>query len=171
MRRWVPALACIATACVAVGCGSAGARGDGQLTIAVTSRGYTEERLLREIYAHSLEAAGFRVKRVDDPNLLPPEELERGIVSGYPDHLENALMEVGQLALAEVPTSTEAAYREARWRLARKGLVPLPPTSFSHSNAVALRRTTAKRLGVKTLSDLAPSARRMSVGEGVYFCY
>jgi glycine betaine/choline ABC-type transport system substrate-binding protein len=176
MKRAMPALACVAIACVSIacvaaGCGSAGASGEGQVTIAVTSRGYTEEKVLREIYAHSLEAAGFRVKRVDDPNALPPEELEKGIVSGYPDHLENALMEVGQLALAEVPTSTEAAYREARGRLAGKGLVPLPPTSFSHSNAVALRRTTAKRLGVRSLSDLAPSARRMSVGEGVYFCY
>lgn len=171
MKRWIPALACVTIACSAVGCGSTGARGDGQVTITVTSRGYSEEVLLREIYAHSLEAAGFSVKRKDDPSLLPPEELERGIVSGYPDHLENALMEVGRLELADVPGSTAAAYSEAKKRLAEKGLVPFPPTPFSHSSAVVLRRTTAERLGVKSLADLAARSRQMKVIEGVYFCY
>jgi glycine betaine/choline ABC-type transport system substrate-binding protein len=164
-------LSALALACVVVGCGSADTREDGKRTITVTSRGYTEEKLLREIYAHALEAAGFDVKRTDDPALLPPEELEQGIVSGYPDHLETALTEVGQLGLDDVPGSTEAAYREAKDRLGEYGLVPFPPTSFARSSAVAIRRTTAERLGVRTLTDLSGPAPRMSVVEGEYFCY
>ena len=111
---------------VAAGCGGAGERDNSDVTITVTSRGYPEKKVLREIYAHALEVAGFKVTRHDDPGLLPPEELEEGQVSGYPDHLETALTEVTPIKLEDVPSSPEAAYREAKRKFGEKGLVPFP---------------------------------------------
>lgn len=153
------------------GCGGAGAAEDDDVTIVVTSRGYPEEELLREIYAHALETVGFRVRRHDDPHLLVSEELERGLVSGYPDHMETALTELTPLGLADVPGSARAAYREARRRLESKGLVPFPPTSFARSSAVAVSRRTAAEHDLRSLSDLREPSHGMRVIEGEYFCY
>lgn len=156
---------------VAAGCGGATAKEDSKVTIVVTSRGYTEEKLLREIYAHALEAVGFEVKRRDDPRMLPPEELEKGRISGYPDHLETALTEVTPVRLGDVPGSPEAAYREAKWRFGKKGLVPFRPLSFGRASAVAVSRQTAEEHDLESLSDLKGTSHRMSVVEGEYFCY
>jgi osmoprotectant transport system substrate-binding protein len=156
---------------VAAGCGGAGAKEDGEVTIVVTSRGYTEEKLLREIYAHALEAVGFEVKRRDDPRMLPPEELEKGRISGYPDHLETALTEVTPTKLEDVPGSAATAYREAKRRLGARGFVPFPPLSFGRASAVAVSRKAAEERDLQTLSDLKGPSHRMSVVEGEYFCY
>jgi glycine betaine/choline ABC-type transport system substrate-binding protein len=158
--------------CVTSGCGSdAGAKGHSEVTIAVTSRGYPEEKLLREIYAHALEAAGFKVVRRDDPGLLPPEELEKGQVSGYPDHLETVLSEVAHVQLEDIPGSAKAAYEEAKRELKAKGLIPFAPASFGHSSAVAVLRKTAEARNLETLSDLKDPSSEMGVVSGEYYCY
>jgi osmoprotectant transport system substrate-binding protein len=152
------------------GCGG-GAKGNSDVTIVVTSRGYTEEKLLREIYAHALEAVGYEVWRRDDPRMLPPEELEKGRISGYPDHLETALTEVTPTKLEDVPGSPAAAYREAKRRFGAKGLVPFPPLSFGRASAVAVSRKAAEEHDLETLSDLKGPSHQMGVVDGEYFCY
>lgn len=172
-RRWAGAaiLTAVAFGCVATGCGGAVAKENGAVTITVTSRGFPEEKLLREIYAHALEATGFEVRRRDEPRLLVAEELEKGLVSGYPDHLETALTEVTTTRLEDVPGSAKAAYQKAEKKFKEKGLVPFEPASFGHSSAVVVLRKTAEERGLKTLSDLKGPSGEMSVVEGEYFCY
>jgi glycine betaine/choline ABC-type transport system substrate-binding protein len=170
--RWRVAsgvLLALVLGCLGPGCGG-GADGNGGVTITVASRDYPEEEVLREIYAHALEAAGFEVKRRDDPGLLPRDELDRGQISGYPDHLEAALTEWTPLKLEEVPDSTAAAYKEARKRLGEKGLVPFPPTSYVRTNAIGVLKTTAEKDDLKSISDLKREAGRMNVIESEQYC-
>lgn len=157
--------------CVAAGCSGAGAKENSEVTITVTSRGFAEEKLLREIYAHALEAVGFEVMRRDEPGMLVSEELEKGLVSGYPDHLETALTELAPIALEDVPVSAGAAYQKAKREFEKKGLVPFQPASFGQSSAVAILKKTAEERGLKTLSDLKEPSGEMSVAGGEYFCY
>lgn len=140
------------------------------MTITVTSRGYPEEEVLREIYAHALEAAGFEVKRRQN-RMLPVEELEKGQVSGYPDHLETALAERMPAQVEDVSASPTAAYREARAQFAGKGIVPLPPAPFGRTNTVGILRKTAQERDIETLSDLKRPSREMSVLERELYCH
>ncbi len=170
-RLAVATLLALAVGCLAAGCGGAGAKENREVTIVVTSRGYPEEKLLREIYAHALEAVGFEVTRRDEPRMVVSEELEKGLVSGYPDHLEAALTEVTPIRLEDVPGSAEAAYQNAKKQFKEKGLVPFRPASFGQASAVAVLRNTAEEHDLETLSDLKRLSGKMSVVEGEYFCY
>jgi glycine betaine/choline ABC-type transport system substrate-binding protein len=159
--------------CVGAGCGGdVGAKEDGEVAITITSRAYPEEEVLREIYGQALEAAGFKVKRREiETGVLPPEELEKGRVSGYPDHLETALTEITPVRLEEVPGAADAAYREAKEGLEDEGLVPFPPASFVRTNAVGVLKETAEKEGLATLSDLKGPSREMSVIEWERYCH
>ncbi len=170
-RQTAAILMTLVLGCVVAGCGAVGAKENSEVTITVTSRGYPEEEVLREIYAHALEAAGFKVARRDAPRLAPPEELAKGEVSGYPDHLDAALVEEASIDHEDVPPRANAAFREAKRRLKEKGLVPLPPTSFGRSSVVAILKKTAKEHHIETLFDLKKLPPDASAVEGEYFCY
>ena len=163
-------LSTLALGCVVVGCGGASAKQPDEVTITVSSRGYSEDVLLREIYAQALEAAGFEVKRFNGKLSLISEGLENGEVSGYPDYLDTALTEVTPLKLAYAPGSPEVAYEEAKREFGKKGLVPFPPASVARTNAVGLLKRTAHERGLKTLSDLKGPAEEMTV-EGPLYCH
>jgi osmoprotectant transport system substrate-binding protein len=165
------ALPILALTLALAGCGGAGARDLGT-TIVVTSRGYPEEEVLREIYAQVLERAGFRVVRRElEPGRLAPEALRAGRVSGYPDHLETALTEALPAEVEDVPASTRAAYLEAKRRFAGDGIVPFPPAPFERSKLVGIQKKTAERFNVETLADLQKPARAMSVTERELYCH
>lgn len=163
------ALLALLVCCLGSGCG--GAKGSGEATIVVASRGYDEDELLREIYAQSLEAAGFAVRRSDLPAGLLLKGLEEGRLSGYPDHLETAFAEVTQTEQWDAPSSTGLAYGEIEDPLAAKGLVALAPASFERSSAVAVPRKTAEGSHLSELSDLKEPARHMDVVEREVYCY
>jgi glycine betaine/choline ABC-type transport system substrate-binding protein len=167
----VVALSILALALAIVGCGGGGAKAS-EPTIVVTSRGYPEEEVLREIYAQALAAAGFAVVRHDlEPGKLAAEALREGLVSGYPDHLETVVTEALPAKVEDVPHSTQVAYVEAKKQLAADGVVPLPPAPFERSNLVGIPRKTAQRLNLKTLADLKEPSRTMSVIERELYCH
>ena len=176
--RFATIAAALALACGAVGCGDGAAGGDGavqqsgQAAITVTSRNYPEEEVLREIYAQSLEAAGFEVRRRElRRGTLAPEELEAGRVDGYPDHLETALTEATPLDVDDVPTSARAAGERLRRQFQGAGLVPFPPASFVRTTAIGIPREAAERQGIETLSDLKGPARGMGAIVRELYCH
>jgi osmoprotectant transport system substrate-binding protein len=159
----------LVVACAVAGCGGSGPKRNGEVTITVTSRNFAEEKVLREIYAGALEAAGFRVKRKNVEPGLPSQALENGVVSGYPDHIDNAITDATPIRLEEVPGDPHRAYEESKARFEEKGLVPFPPASIVRTNAVALLRETAERRGLQKLVDLRGRAADLSV-QGEYYC-
>jgi osmoprotectant transport system substrate-binding protein len=155
--------------CVIAGCGGAGAKKHGEVTIKISSRGYPDEEILREIYGRALEMTGFKVRRrVEAP---PWEALEKRRISGYPDYLETALTEATPVKLKEVPDSAGAAFRLVRRRFESKGLVPFPPARFGRTIAVAVPEKTAERFDLKTLADLRGPARKMRVADDEQYCH
>lgn len=167
-RRSIAAVLLAIALSSASGCGGDGHE-QGGVTIVVSSRNLPEENLLREIYAQTLEAAGFKVRRYDYEPGLPSEELEKGRISGYPDHLNTALTEATPAKLEDVPGAVDTAYEEAKRELRSKGLVPFPPASFVRTSAVGLLRKTAERQGLEALADLKGRADEMAF-QGEYYC-
>jgi glycine betaine/choline ABC-type transport system substrate-binding protein len=163
-------LLALALGCAATGCGGADAKENSEVTITITSRGYPEEELLREIYGQALEATGFEVRRELELRQLAPEELEAGRVSGYPDHLVTALTEATPLEPEDVPASAQAAFREAKSRFEEEGLVPFPPASFARANAVGIPRDAVEGLDLEGFSDLKGPSRHMTVIERELYC-
>ncbi|HEX5781739.1 MAG TPA: glycine betaine ABC transporter substrate-binding protein [Solirubrobacteraceae bacterium] len=125
-----------------------------QLTIG--SKNFTEQKVLGEIYAQGLEAAGFAVSK--DLNLGDEKTalaaLKSDEISAYPEYTGTALLSFFGKSADELPKDPQAAYEEARAGFEADGLVAFPPTPFTSSNEVAVTQATAEDLGLQTISDL-----------------
>ena len=139
------------------------ANADIQLTIG--SKNFTEQRVLGEIYAQGLEAAGFNVSK--DLNLGDQDTalaaLKSGEISAYPEYTGTALLAFFDKQADELPKDPQEAYEEARAGFEADGLVALPPTPFTSSNEVAVTQATADDLGLKTISDLEGKSQDLTL--------
>jgi osmoprotectant transport system substrate-binding protein len=125
-----------------------------QLTIG--SKNFTEQKVLGEIYAQGLEAAGYTVSK--DLNLGDQDTalaaVKKGEISAYPEYTGTALLAFFGKKADELPKDAQAAYEEAKKGFEAEGLTALPPTPFTSSNEVAVTQETADKLGLKNISDL-----------------
>ncbi|MCO6441617.1 MAG: ABC transporter permease subunit [Nitrococcus mobilis] len=117
-------------------------------TITVGSKADREGHLLGEIFAQTLEAAGFRVERRFGlgQTIVTYRALREGEIDLYPEY-------TGTLAhaiLGVVPDGIDTLDRLAR----RQGLRVLPPLGFNNTYALTMRRAEAQRLNIRRISDL-----------------
>lgn len=133
----------------------------GRPALTVGAMNFPEQVLLGRLYAGALRAAGYRVRlRLDlGSDQVALKALKAGRIDAFPAYLSSALAGLR----AGVPRRARAAYARARAAFARRALTALPPTPFENAPAFAVRRGTARRLGGRRLSDLAPRARRLTL--------
>ena len=129
---------------------------NGKTTITVGSKNFSEEFILGEVYAQALKAAGYNVKtRLNlGSEKVALNAVKDGQVSGYPEYTSTALGSFFHVPTSEIPSNANQAYSQAKADLAREGVVAFPPTPFADSNAVGVLATTARRLGLRDISDL-----------------
>jgi osmoprotectant transport system substrate-binding protein len=134
-----------------------------QLTIG--SKNFTEQKVLGEIYAQGLEAAGYTVSK--DLNLgdqdIALAALKKGEISAYPEYTGTALLAFFGKKADQLPKDPQAAYEEAKKDFAADGLTAFPPTPFTSSNEVAVTKDTADKLGLKTISDLSGKSQDLTL--------
>ena len=125
-------------------------------TITVGSKNFTEQKLLGEIYAQGLEAAGYKVKKElnlgDEKTAL--KAVEGGQIDGYPEYTGTALGSFFGVKSSEIPKDANEAFTQAKDGFAKKGITAFPPTPFTSSNEVGLTKEKADELGVH--EDLRP---------------
>jgi osmoprotectant transport system permease protein len=161
-RLW-PA-ACIVAGLLAPLVGGAAAQAPSSRPVVVASKPFGESYLLAEMFAQLLEARGFRVER--RPGLgateLAFEALRTGAIDVYPEYTGTGLTAI----LHEQPVADprEAFARVASEFARRWSIRWLPPLGFENTYAIAVRRETAQRLGLATLSDLARAAPGLTAG-------
>ncbi|HET7583850.1 MAG TPA: glycine betaine ABC transporter substrate-binding protein [Gemmatimonadaceae bacterium] len=132
--------------------------------IVVASKPFGESYILAEMFSQLLESRGYRVER--RPGLGATEiafsALRAGAVDVYPEYTGTGLLAI----LHEEPRGdARAVYDEvSRQFTARYGVRWLPPLGFENTYAIAVRRETAERYGLHTLSDLARAAPQLSAG-------
>jgi len=137
---------------------------DSALRVVVASKPFGESYLLMEIFAQALEARGMAVDR--RPGLGATEIAFRALreddIDVYPEYTGTGLVAIlGEEPAADpgaVFARVEAAFRD-RW-----GVRWLPPLGFQNTYAVAVRRETADRHGLRTLSDLARASPELRAG-------
>jgi glycine betaine/choline ABC-type transport system substrate-binding protein len=138
---------------------------NGDVTVKVGSKNFTEEFILGEIDAQSLEAAGYKVKR--DLNLgseqIAFKALKNGNIDGYPEYTSTALTSFFGKKATDIPSNANQAVDEAQTDFSKVGLVAFAPTPFTSANAVGMLKKRADQLGVTTVSDLKGKSQNLTL--------
>jgi len=169
MSRALPALLILLTALALGGPNRAAAQDVGavaapQRAVVVASKPFGESYLLAEIFAQLLEHRGQRVER--RPGLGATEiafgALRSDRIDVYPEYTGTGLVAI----LGEEPSAEpRAVFRRVATEFEERfGTRWLPPLGFQNTYAIAVRRETAERLGLRTLSDLARAAPELTAG-------
>jgi len=186
-HRWLMLLALLIAALAVAGCGddddsgngdkgsSTGSSGDqagiqkndknSSTKITVGSKNFTEQKVLGEIYAQALGAAGYDVSKQlnlgDEKTAL--KALEGGDISMYPEYTGTALLSFFGYTADKLPTDPDEAYDLAKKEFAGKNLTAFEHTPYTNSNEVAVTQETADKYSLKTISDLEPVAGKLTL--------
>ena len=148
--------------------GDTGAAGGGKLIqrdpanaskplITVGSKNFTEQYILGELYAQTLEAQGFKVrKRLNlGSEQVAYKALRGGDIDAYPEYVGTSLTSFFKVKTAAVPKNPDQAFEQAKREYAKVGIVALPRTPFQNTYVLADLKETAQQQGnPKTISEL-----------------
>ncbi len=159
------------------GSGSAPATDDGKAiaknptnaskpTITVGSKNFTEQYILGEIYAQTLEAQGFKVKRRLNlgSEQVAYKALKGGSIDMYPEYTGTALTSFFKVKTADVPSDPDEAYEQAKAEYAENDITALERTPFQNTYIIASTKATADKAGnAKTATDLFAKNPKLSI--------
>jgi osmoprotectant transport system substrate-binding protein len=133
--------------------------------LTIGSKNFTEQKVLGEIYAQALAAAGYDVSKElnlgDEKTAL--KALEGGDISAYPEYTGTALLSFFGYTADKLPSDEGEAFDLAKQGFAEKNLTALPPTPFVSSNEVAVTKETADKLGLSKISDLKGKSQDLTL--------
>jgi osmoprotectant transport system substrate-binding protein len=134
--------------------------------VVVGSKDFTEQLVLGELYTQALEARGFPV--VQRLNLgataVADSAVRANEINVYPEYTGTMLTAV----LKQTPTRgmTESqVVEDVSHGYQTRGLEVLDATPFDDNNAVVVTQATARRLHLRTMSDLARVSGRLRFAE------
>jgi osmoprotectant transport system substrate-binding protein len=185
-HRWLMLLALLVAALAVAGCGDdddddGGSAADtsseqpasqiqkndknSSTKVTIGSKNFTEQKVLGEIYAQALTAAGYSVSKElnlgDEKTAL--KALEGGDISAYPEYTGTALLSFFGYTADKLPSDEGEAFDLAKEGFAKKNLTALPPTPFVSSNEVAVTKETADKLGLSKISDLEGKSQDLTL--------
>lgn len=121
--------------------------------VIVGSKNFTEQIVLGELVAQTLERAGLKVERKFNlgGTAIAHQALVSGGIDAYVEYSGTSLT-----AIFNLPPSTDrdAVYAQIRERYAALGITTLPRLGFNNTFAILVRSDDAARLGLKTIGDL-----------------
>ena len=164
---FIAAVTLIAAVAVAAGVAYAG-RG-GADVIRVGSKNFTEQIVLAEVVAQTIEArTSLRVERRLNlgGTFICDRAVRSGDIDAYVEYSGTA-----QTAIFHQPVETDArgVFDGVRQRYGAAGLTLLEPLGFENTFALLIRGDVAHRLGLRTLSQATPYAPAWRAGFGYEF--
>src|SRR6476620_10900838 len=152
-NRWLVVLAAL-IAFLATACGSANPLGSGEISgdlksIKVGSADFTESKIIAEIYAQSLEANGFDIRRqfgIGSRETYVPAVKDHSI-DLIPEYTGNLLQYFDKNTKATDPQSVELAL----YRALPGDLSILTPSPANDQDTVAVTSETAAKWKLKTI--------------------
>jgi osmoprotectant transport system substrate-binding protein len=153
------AILAAALALITAACGSSNPVGGGTTpgdakSITVGSADFPESKIIAEIYAQSLEANGFTVKRqlgIGSRETYIPAVKDHSI-DLIPEYTGNLLLYFDPESTVTTPAEVEAALQRAL----PGDLAILTASAASDTDTVTVTDATAKKWNLKTIADLAP---------------
>jgi osmoprotectant transport system substrate-binding protein len=155
--RFAPLALLLAVAC-----------GRSEDVIVVGSKNFTEQRILGELLAQTVESVGLRVERKLDlgGTFVCDAAIRAGQIDMYVEYTGTALTAI----LKEPPVRDgKEVLRRVREAYAKDGLVWMDPLGFDNTFALVVRGEDAVRLGLRTISDAVPHAKGWKAGFGYEF--
>jgi len=135
-------------------------------TITVGSKNFTEEFILGEIYAQTLEAQGFKVRRRLNlgSEQVAYKAVKGGDVDMYPEYTGTALTSFFNVKVPDVPKDSQAAYELAKTDYAKNGITALAPTPYDNTFVITATKAMDAKLGhPKTVSELFSKNPKLSI--------
>jgi osmoprotectant transport system permease protein len=137
--------------------------------VIIGSKNFTEQVILGELLAQTVErATDLRVDRRLNlgGTFISEEALRAGAIDAYIEYTGTALT-----AIFHQPTSRDRAevYSRVVAAYAESGRTVLPPLGFNNTFAILVRTADARRLGLKTISDVVPHAPKWKAAFGYEF--
>ncbi len=139
-----------------------------QQAVRVGSKNFTEQFVLAEIYAQSLEAAGIKTEKKLNlgGTLIAQKAMEEKQIDFYPEYTGTMLLAV----LKQEPmTDAKAVYDKVKEAYAKMGFVVLNQSKLNNGYVMVVRSDTAQKYKLETLSDLARVAKDLKIGAGPEF--
>jgi len=158
------AAALVTTVAVAAVMRPSGGRG----VVRVGSKNFTEQIILGEIVAQTLEHAGLTVERRLNlgGTFIADRALRSGDIDVYVEYTGTADTAVFK---EPVETDRQRVLDRVRRRYAEGGLTLLEPLGFENTFAILVRGEDARRLHLRTIEDAASAAHAWQAGFGYEF--
>jgi osmoprotectant transport system permease protein len=141
--------------------------GDGA-TVVVGSKNFTEQVILGELVAQTLERRGIAVTRRLNlgGTFICDRAIRAGDIDVYVEYTGTALTAILKQPVGRDPDSVLATMRE---RYADTGLSVLAPLGFNNTFAILVRQADAAALGLRTIGDLQRAPPDWTPGFGFEF--
>lgn len=125
------------------------------VTINLGTKNFGEEYILGQLYGQALQAKGFHVvyKGSFGSSELADKAITSGKMNFYPEYTGVVALDLAKLSNA--PKSATATYAAAKKFEETRGLTMLNPTPFADTDTFTVLASTAKKDGLKTMSDLS----------------
>lgn len=141
---------------------------DPRPTIVVGAKTFTEQHVLAEVLAERMRDAGFRPStKAGMGSQLLFDALVNGQVDCYVDYTGTIWTNV--MKRTDFPPRRQMLVEMKRWLASHYDIVVAGRLGFENTYALALRREEARRLGIKSISDLRSHAPQLKIGGDVEF--
>lgn len=149
-----------------------GGSGGGEGAVVVGSAGFTESKILAELYSKVLDGAGIKatVQTMKSRELYEPA-LEKGQIDVVPEYA-STLAEFlnaktnGPKAKPVASNDVDKTVGELKKLAEPRGLKALPAGEAADQNTFVVTKEFADEHGLKTLSDLGKSGQRVTLAAG-----
>jgi osmoprotectant transport system substrate-binding protein len=123
-------------------------------TIVIGTKNFTEEYILGQLYGQALAAKGFHVvyKGSFGSSELANTAIDSGKMDFYPEYTGIIVLDLAKSKT--FPQSAAATYQGAKAYEQKHGQTLLKQTPFVDSDTFTMLTSTAKKLGVHTISDM-----------------
>jgi osmoprotectant transport system substrate-binding protein len=155
----LPLLALL-TAGILIACVNSGTP---QAAIKVGSKDFTEQFIIGEMYALTLEQAGFTVERKLNLGGTPVAQaaLENDEIDLYPEYTGTGLLTV--LKLPSLSNPQEVLKTVSEGYKQKYNLAWLEPSPMNNTQALAMTKASTEKFGIKTISQMAAKASQLTL--------
>jgi osmoprotectant transport system permease protein len=175
-RQWSPGrartgrwrLLAGATGIAALAVGAAVATTADTRSVVIGSKNFSEQVILGELLAQTLERRGIPVTRRLNlgGTFICDQAIRSGDIDVYVEYTGTALTAILEQPVDRDPVRVLTTTRNL---YAQQGLSVLPPLGFNNTFAILVRKTDAEALGLRTIADLRSVPRGWRGGFGYEF--
>jgi osmoprotectant transport system permease protein len=137
-------------------------------TVVIGAKNFSEQYILAAVLSDRLAAAGYRGElREDLGSAVAYRALAAGDIDVYVDY--SGTLWTNVLARTDIPPAPLLRAELAKALAKRDGVLMLGTLGFENAYALAMRRSRAGQLGVRSIADLAGAAPRLRLASDIEF--